>query len=703
MAFTFNPFTGNFDYYVPSTSYSADESTLHLSSTIFSIKSTYVGQTSITTLGTVSTGVWNGTRLTSSYIPTDVAYTDVANTFTVAPQTLISDSDSNKNLILKRHSGSATANLLEAQDQNGVLLACIDPTNSPNITPIATAGGRYHAYLTGAGYGLSFYAATTPAVYGGLYIATGGGVQYGTESASAVQLFTNNINRFKILSTGEVIVAYGIATNSLNSGSPASGFPLTLLINDSATTTVTPVLALQHNSTSNAAAGFGESIVWYLDSPTTYSRLAAEDQTTWATATDASRKGRRIIGVHDASSSAGSPREGLRIESNGTLALVSVGGAVDTAARFTAQTSTALSALKALDTAGSCTYVAEFHALNQSPFLCGFFNDAYSSTVPAFEYFAFTAGTFWMGTGAAKAFGMGINNHYTNPELTISTNGYVTIVPTGVGQGYADIGAQLGVITNSTNTALIVKDNLGTCSYIVEAHAKGQFPFVAAFFNDTYSSSTPAFEYFAYNNGNFWMGTGSATNLGIGINNDYTNPALVLDSNKFFTVFNGGSNGYGNLLSAPFGVLPRYSATTTLSLVNALGCASSGTPGAGFGGYTLRALQSSTTANQLAAEQQWLWATATHASRKGRWVAGVHDAGSSAGSPRVGLSMASSGSAALLQLFGTGSEVAQSTGWAVSNVSSDKVFDANATSIDELADVLGTLITYLISLGALAA
>lgn len=47
--------------------------------------------------------------------------------------------------------------------------------------------------------------------------------------------------------------------------------------------------------------------------------------------------------------------------------------------------------------------------------------------------------------------------------------------------------------------------------------------------------------------------------------------------------------------------------------------------------------------------------------------------------------------------------IARSTGWAASNVIPDKVFDANATTLDELADVVGTLITWLISRGDLAA
>lgn len=47
--------------------------------------------------------------------------------------------------------------------------------------------------------------------------------------------------------------------------------------------------------------------------------------------------------------------------------------------------------------------------------------------------------------------------------------------------------------------------------------------------------------------------------------------------------------------------------------------------------------------------------------------------------------------------------VAQSTGWSATNVTTDKTFDANATTVDELADVLGTLINYLKTRGDLAA
>lgn len=45
------------------TSYSADNTTLSLAGTIFSINSGYVGQTSITTVGTITSGTWNGSNI----------------------------------------------------------------------------------------------------------------------------------------------------------------------------------------------------------------------------------------------------------------------------------------------------------------------------------------------------------------------------------------------------------------------------------------------------------------------------------------------------------------------------------------------------------------------------------------------------------------------------------------------------------------
>lgn len=53
--------------------------------------------------------------------------------------------------------------------------------------------------------------------------------------------------------------------------------------------------------------------------------------------------------------------------------------------------------------------------------------------------------------------------------------------------------------------------------------------------------------------------------------------------------------------------------------------------------------------------------------------------------------------------FWNATPVIQSTGWAMSNVTTDKVLDANSTTIDELADVVGTLIDQLKTYGILGA
>jgi hypothetical protein len=69
-------------------SFTADETTLTLSGSQFSIKSTYVGQTSITTLGTIATGTWNATAIgetrggtnQTTYATGDLLYASATNT-----------------------------------------------------------------------------------------------------------------------------------------------------------------------------------------------------------------------------------------------------------------------------------------------------------------------------------------------------------------------------------------------------------------------------------------------------------------------------------------------------------------------------------------------------------------------------------------------------------------------------------------------
>jgi hypothetical protein len=107
---------------------------------------------------------------------------------------------------------------------------------------------------------------------------------------------------------------------------------------------------------------------------------------------------------------------------------------------------------------------------------------------------------------------------------------------------------------------------------------------------------------------------------------------------------------------------------------------------------------SSTAQQRSLANIDTQWVDSIDSSRKGRLIFRVNDYAAK----REGLRIESDGTQPLLGLFGA-TAVAKSTGWSVSNVTTDKSFDANSTTIDEVADVLGTLINYLISRGDLGA
>lgn len=70
--------------------YTADESTLHLAGTVFSIKSIYIGQSSITTLGTIGTGTWNGSIISPTYGGTGINNGAFTLSLFTASATLIS-------------------------------------------------------------------------------------------------------------------------------------------------------------------------------------------------------------------------------------------------------------------------------------------------------------------------------------------------------------------------------------------------------------------------------------------------------------------------------------------------------------------------------------------------------------------------------------------------------------------------------------
>jgi len=103
----------------------------------------------------------------------------------------------------------------------------------------------------------------------------------------------------------------------------------------------------------------------------------------------------------------------------------------------------------------------------------------------------------------------------------------------------------------------------------------------------------------------------------------------------------------------------------------------------------------SSTQTRTAAEIMGGLSTVTDASRVGVLEFSTADAGKA---PATRMAIRGS----QIGFFGV-TPVSRDTGWSVTNVTTDRSYDADATTVDELADVLGTLIKYLISLGLLGA
>lgn len=125
-----------------------------------------------------------------------------------------------------------------------------------------------------------------------------------------------------------------------------------------------------------------------------------------------------------------------------------------------------------------------------------------------------------------------------------------------------------------------------------------------------------------------------------------------------------------------------------------------GTVAAGFGTGILLTGEDSTTPDTSMARLRSLYTTVTHASYATRSVLSGFD---STGERDV-IGWGANGSAGLFGLHDkAGAPVAQSAGWAVTNPNTRKTFDTTTITLPQLAEVVGTIITYLISRGDFAA
>lgn len=95
-----------------------------------------------------------------------------------------------------------------------------------------------------------------------------------------------------------------------------------LRLSDAATNVASLALSLDHLTSGTPAAGFGVILGHFLHSDSNSRRAVADWQTTWATATDATRKARTSLLVYDTAA-----REAIRMEASGAAPMIGFLGA----------------------------------------------------------------------------------------------------------------------------------------------------------------------------------------------------------------------------------------------------------------------------------------------------------------------------------------------------------------------------------------
>lgn len=269
----------------------------------------------------------------SSWIPVagaaNAALTDAANTFVVGPQLIKTGADLNKGLLLRRNSATQNVNIAEIQDEAGLYLAGFNRVGNFGIGATAPVGVPLWVRVA-SGYNLSVVQNSLAGPEIGAY---------DNVDVSYVPLFLSGqplcLNYYVCQSAGSGFVGVGFASN------PQA--QLHVVGYDAGTAGIVSEVIVGRHTTGTPAAGFGGGFPLQLDTNGGLNRPAAELVWSWPTAsavTDATRKGRLVLGAHDWNTSPGAPREGLRIESDGTQALVSFFGAAAVAQQANASQAT---------------------------------------------------------------------------------------------------------------------------------------------------------------------------------------------------------------------------------------------------------------------------------------------------------------------------------------------------------------------------
>lgn len=99
-----------------------------------------------------------------------------------------------------------------------------------------------------------------------------------------------------------------------------------------------------------------------------------------------------------------------------------------------------------------------------------------------------------------------------------------------------EVSGYVGIGGSPTTARLKIVDNGQLGSYVFESHADDSSPWAAGFFNDTYSTTVPAFSYFARNDGNWEEGVSAGKTYSL--YQGYGNNRLILFASGDFYIQN---------------------------------------------------------------------------------------------------------------------------------------------------------------------
>lgn len=186
------------------TTYTADETTLHLSGSTFSINTGYVGQASITTVGTVTTGVWSATALVAAKVPSLDAITSPAADVSINTHKLtnVVDPANPQDAATKNYVDMAVAAIQAKNDCKCATTAALPASTYAN----GTAG--VGATLTANVAAVLVLDGVTPALNDRILVKN---------QASAVQ------NGIYFLSTVGTVLVPSVLTRSLDFDQPGDG------------------------------------------------------------------------------------------------------------------------------------------------------------------------------------------------------------------------------------------------------------------------------------------------------------------------------------------------------------------------------------------------------------------------------------------------------------------------------------------------